>query len=338
MDEGTPAPGIAEVDYLDTSRRPAFATLPGAVHEAVGRVSGAAVVRAHPPVRSGFGGAFAGLVDLADGRQVFVKAAGPTTPHILRSLAREAELLPHIAGLRCATRLVGDGEVDSDGRWQVLVLEALDGSQPGAPWTAEDVDAAHDACLEVASLPAEVVSGMPLVGLPEDLEGAAGQATAALAELARGGREWPAGHVRVTRHATAELARLSASVLDAAAGGHLVHLDVRPDNLVRERDGRMTVVDWNQAVRGAAWVDLVSLWPLQHHHGVDVGRVAGSPLLRGVEDDAVDAFLAFLAGFMLRVADAPPPPGCTEALRAHALFSSDTTLRLLAARRGWAAG
>jgi hypothetical protein len=326
---------VPEVDYLDTSRRPDFADLPSGVHAAVARLVGSGVERAHPPVRSGFGGGFAGLVDLVDGRRVFVKAAGPTMPHLVRALGREALLLPHLADLRCPPRLLGGCAPDAADGWQVLVLEALDGTQPGGPWTDEDAEATHAACLEVASLPAGAVAAMPLTGLRDDLAGAEGAVTRLLGDIADGSRDWPPGHVRVTAGAAGELARLSAAVLEATGGDQLVHLDLRPDNLVRERDGRIRVVDWNQAARGAAWVDLVSLWPLQHHHGVDVGRLAASPLLRAVEAGSVDAFLAFLVGFMLRTVDAPTPPGCTDSLRAHALFLSDTTVRLLAARRGW---
>ena len=72
-----------------------------------------------------------------------------------------------------------------------------------------------------------------------------------------------------------------------------------------------------------------------HHQGIDLGRFDGSPLLVGSAPDDLDALLAFLVGFMLAHVDAPPPPGCTTALRAHAVFFSDTTVRLLAHRRGW---
>ena len=130
-------------------------------------------------------------------------------------------------------------------------------------------------------------------------------------------------------------AREPAGVGPAVRGDALLHLDVRPDNLLLEPGGTMRVVDWNQAVLGAPWVDLVSLWPLMHHHGIDLARFDGSPLLAGVPDERVDALLAFFVGFMLYGIDDPPPPGCTPALRAHALFFAETTLRLMAARRGW---
>ena len=110
------------------------------------------------------------------------------------------------------------------------------------------------------------------------------------------------------------------------------------DNLVREPDGRIRAVDWNHLCLGAPWVDLVTLWPLMHHQGVDVRRFATSPLLDGVPHDAVDTLLAWFVGFMLADLDEPPPFGCTPALRSHALFFSDTALRLLAHRRGWTLG
>lgn len=326
---------VPEVDYLRTSRRPRFESLPHAVRVAVGAVAGSPVRRASPPVGSGFGGAFAGLLELGDGRRVFAKAAGTTTPHVQRALAREASLLPHLRGLGCASRPVGSVDVEAGGLWRVLVLEAIPGTQPGGPWTAEDADATHAACVEIASAPSEMVAPLGLGTAADDLAGEV-DAVPTLEGLASGGRTWPPGHVVPDDGAAFELAGLAAGVLDAVRGDALLHLDLRPDNLVREPSGRMRVVDWNQAVVGAPWVDLVSLWPLMHHHGVDVARFATSPLLSGADDDDVDAFLAFMVGFMLEDVDEPPPPGCTPALRAHALFFSDTTLRLLAARRGWA--
>lgn len=328
---------VPEVDYLATSRRPSFESLPGVVHDAVGPIAGAPVRRAHAAVASGFGGAFAGLLDLVDGRRVFAKVAGPGTPHIQRALAREGALLPLLRGLGCASRLVGMTDLETDGLWRVLVLEAIEGTQPGGPWTEADADATHAACVEIAATPAEVVGAMGLGTTADDLA-AAREAIATLERLAAGSLGWPDGHARPDSAAAVELARLGGGVAQAVRGEALNHLDVRPDNLVREPSGRMRVVDWNQAARGAPWVDLVSLWPLMHHHGVEVTRFAGSPLLTGAADDDVDAFLAFMVGFMLTNIDAPPPPGCTPALRAHALFFSDTTLRLLAVRRGWRLG
>ena len=329
---------VPEVDYLRTSSRLRFGDLPSAVHRAVADSAGADVAAAGPPVTSGFGGAYAGLVDLADGRRAFVKAAGPAHPHVLGALARESVLLPQLSVLECSPRVVGGCEVDAkDGTWRVLVLEALDGTQPGAPWTEEDVAAVHDACVEIASTPPAVVDALSLTSAADDLQSAR-DVVPALTELASGARSFPTGHVVPERAALDELVGLAAGIGDAVRGDRLVHLDLRPDNLLRQGDGRMRVVDWNQAVAGPAWLDLVTLWPLMHHQGVDLRRFDESPLLAGSAPDDHDALLAFLVGFMLAHVDAPPPPGCTTALRAHAVFFSDTTLRLLAHRRGWEVG
>ena len=325
---------VPEVDYLATSLRPAFGTLPGAVREAVGRVAGSPVVGAAPPVGSGFGGAFAGLLTLADGRRVFGKVAGPSLPHIVGALAREAVLLPRLRGLRCASRSLGSTEVDVDGTWRVLVLETIDGAQPGRPWTYAQADAAHESLLEIAALDPSVLEGVPVESAESDL-GDDPRAGQTLEELASGARAWPVGLARPDHAVLDGIRDLAAGVGPAVRGEALLHLDVRPDNLLLEPGGTMRVVDWNQAVLGAPWVDLVSLWPLMHHHRIDLSRFDGSPLLAGVPDERVDALLAFFVGFMLHGIDDPPPPGCTPALRAHALFFAETTLRLMAARRGW---
>ncbi len=325
---------VAEVDYLATSLRPPFDALPARVRAAVGEVAGSPVVGCDPPVRSGFGGATAGLVHLDDGSRVFVKVAGPSMPQIRSSLAREATLLPRVARLRTPSRMVGALDVEARGAWFVLVLEAIDGTQPGGPWTAEDADAVEAACREVAGADEDLLAALDLGTAADELAGGTA-GVPALRRLSTGAQPWPEGFAVPAPDAAADLARLSTGVLDAVAGPALVHLDVRPDNLLRERDGRMRVVDWNQASLGAPWLDLVSLWPLMHHHGVDVGRFDGSPLLVGASPDDVDAFLAFLVGFMLENAGAPPPPGCTEALRRHQVFYADTAVRLLADRRGW---
>lgn len=263
---------LPEVDYAATSSRPAFASLPDEVRVACGDAVRGVVVDAAPPVGSGFTGAYAGLLTLADGRRVFAKAAGPGLPHVVAGLAAEERILPRLAGLRCPSRLAGVAEVPTaEGSWRVLLVEEIDGRQPGAPWTAADADAAVSACLEVAALDGEA----------------------------------------------------------------LVHGDVRPDNLLVETGGSARVVDWNHPTLGAPWVDLVGLWPLMAHHGVDVRRFAEVPVLAGVTDAEIDAFLAVLAGFMVCDVDAPPPPGCTPALRRHQLLMAGATVELLGARRGW---
>lgn len=326
---------LPEVDYAATSARPAFASLPDEVRVACGDAVHGIVVDAAPPVGSGFTGAYAGLLTLADGRRVFAKAAGPGLPHVVAGLAAEERILPLLAGLRCASRLAGAAEVPTaGGLWRVLLVEAIDGRQPGGPWTVPDADAAALACLEVATLPAHDAAGVTSTRLAPTL-GADVEALTTLDGLAAGARAWPAELPAPRPRHLAELATVAGRAERALDGESLVHGDVRPDNLLVEARGTARVVDWNHATLGAPWVDLVGLWPLMAHHGVDVRRFAGAPVLTGVTDADVDAFLAVLVGFMVCDVDAEPPPGCTPALRRHQLLMAGAAVALLGARRRW---
>lgn len=322
-------------DYDHTSARPDFTALPEMVRAEVARLAGGPISRAEPPVTSGFTGSYAGTVHLADSRRVFVKAAGPAMPHVVAGLRREAEVLPRLAALACASRLIGAGSPATDeGVWEVLVLEHLAGHQPGMPWTTPDADAAHDACLEVASAPVQLRADLGLTGVASEVL-ADPEVLALFPRLATGAAPWPPQIALPSREQFAELDGLIQRIPSALAGTALCHLDVRPDNLLIVA-GRAVLVDWNWVCAGPPWLDFVGLWPHMAYDGIDLSRYADSPLLAGVDPDDVDCFLAVLTAYMLRGWDAPPPPGCTPALRAHGTWQAEVLLDLLAARRGWA--
>ncbi len=326
---------LPSVDYAATSSRPTYWSLPDAVRAACGEAVHQEVVDAGAPVRSGFTGAYAGLLTLADGRRVFAKAAGPDLPHVVAGLVAEARMLPLLAGLRCASRFAGAAEVPTDdGSWQVLVVESIDGHQPGAPWTAVEADAAVAACLEIAALPPDAARAVTTTRLAPVL-GGDDEALAALDGFASATLRWPSELPAPPPEHLETVATLGRRAENALDGDALVHGDVRPDNLLVEDAGSVRVVDWNHATLGAPWVDLVGLWPLMHHHGIDVRRFREVGVLEGVEDDDIDAFLSLLVGFMLCDVDAPPPPGCTPALRSHQLLMAGTSMALLGSRRGW---
>lgn len=96
-----------ELDYRRTSSRPAFDDLPSEVQVGIATVAGSAIEVAHPPVTTGFTGAYAGLLALRDGRRVFAKAAGPLAPFALQAIPREAGILRVLADRVTAPRLVG---------------------------------------------------------------------------------------------------------------------------------------------------------------------------------------------------------------------------------------
>ena len=77
--------------------------------------------------------------------------------------------------------------------------------------------------------------------------------------------------------------------------------------------------------------------PLMALDGLDTGALmSGSPLTRDADPEHVDAFLAAVTVYMAGNLDAPPPPGCTPALRHHQHHMAGAFLAMLADRRGWA--
>lgn len=320
-----------ELDYRRTADRPAFADLPGEVRARFAELAGGAVV-AEPPVRSGFTRAYAGRLRLEDGRAVFAKAADPAAPHARVAIERESSVLAHLAGRATAPRLVGSAAVDE---WRLIVMEAVDGDMPGMPWTPDAAEAVHRACLTAAEVPSDVVAELTGDRLAHDL-GSDPVALVALESLAGGLDPWPGWLAPLAAQHRRELADLAHHAAVALAGEQVVHGDLRPDNLVVDDAGTARMVDWNWVSRGPAWVDFVGLWPLMAHHGLDLSGWQGSPLLVGVDPDAVDAFLAVVVGLMVDKARGDDSSPSLGLLRAHQRFTAHTFLALLAGRRGWA--
>lgn len=328
------------VDYRATSARPAWADLPEAVQHEVGRIAGSAVVSAAPAVTSGFTGSYAGEVTCADGRGVFVKAGGPDMPHVVSALAQEAHVLAHLPrGIPAPTLVGATGAAGCDG-WNVLLLEVIDGRMPGQPWTPADVASAHRACRTLAELTTPVPAGLETPSVA--LEMARDVAVLATVQALDAGTfvvtpAMPAG----LRSWAGRLARLARGVMedtDLLAGETLTHGDLRPDNLLVDRHGTTWVVDWNWVGVGPAWVDLVGLLPMMAAHGIDTAEIlTTSPLTRGADPAAVDGYLAVIACYMLTGLDAPPPPGCTPALRAHQGLMARLFVDLVARHRRWSA-
>ncbi|SDP12515.1 Phosphotransferase enzyme family protein [Pedococcus dokdonensis] len=320
------------LDYRHTTTRPDFAQLPSAVRAGIEAAAGAAVEVAFPSVTTGFTGAYAGLLALRDGRRVFAKAAGPAAPFALEAIPREAEILHRLGGRVTAPTAVGAAAVDD---WQLLVLEAIDGHLPGMPWTDTDADAAHAACLELAALDPTAVAELTETSLAVEV-GADPAALGCLDELANGARAWPHGIPPLSPQAARELAGLGGLAAHALVGDRLVHSDLRPDNILVTPGGRARFVDWNWVARGPAWCDYVGLLPLMSHDGLDVdAMVRRSPLLDGVDAEAVDAFLAVLTGYFIAACEQPVVPGSQSLVRAHQRHLAKAFLALLSHRRGW---
>ena len=322
------------VDYAETSRRPTWSHLPEAVRDAVGRLGGGVVQAAELPVRSGFTGSYAGIVTTGRGRRLFAKAGAPEQPHVVAALAQEAFVLEALPAGIPAPPLVGFDSVDG---WSVLVLGVVAGRMPGRPWSPDEVEAVHRTCLTMAELGTPWRATDPVLGHRLSVD----------PEILAVGRALVDGSFDVAADQPGWLdrhrVRVGELVLGAEGrfdGDTLCHGDLRPDNLlVTEGPANpavATVVDWNWVGAAAPWVDWVGLLPLMATQGVDTDALlASSPLTRDADPEAVDAFVANIAAYMLGGYRNEPPPGCTPALRRHQLLMAHVFLEFLRGRRGW---
>ena len=113
----------ARPPYEHTAVRPAWEELPPAVRNRVAELAGAEIIGA-AVAGAGFTRGFAGVLHLAGGGWVFVKAAGPDLPVVLSSYRAEASVLAHLSPAVPAPRLRFSDEVEG---WLLLGIDAVRG-------------------------------------------------------------------------------------------------------------------------------------------------------------------------------------------------------------------
>jgi Ser/Thr protein kinase RdoA (MazF antagonist) len=187
----------------------------------------------------------------------------------------------------------------------------VDGRQPALPWEDEQLD------LVLASLDrlAEALTPAP-VAVPGIGKYLGGDFTGwqILASKAPDDRLDPWARVRLS-----ELAALESTWAAHAEGDTLLHADIRADNLLLS-DGRVMVVDWPHACRGAAFADLVLFAPSVTMQGgpEPAELLARSPAGRDASPEAVTAVVCALAGYFTQRSLEPPPPGLPTVRRFQA--------------------
>ena len=275
-----------------------WSAVPESVRAAVDVMVASPVVSTSPVV-GGFSPGPAVRAVLADGRSVFLKAAGlalnPLSPEMHR---READIVRLLPPTVPAPRLIG---VVDDGDWVALVTEWIDGHNPDAS-SHHDVDR----LLAQVDLVASHEAPLGLATFADTHPGVLSNWTAAASCPPAGLDSWSRSHLEV-------LAELDQRAPAATTGVRLVHADLRNDNVVLAAVGPRgdRVVDWTAACAGAPWLDLVGLLPALHLDGGPPPAAVfdDHPLARQADPGAVDAFVAALAGYFTCQALRPPPPG-----------------------------
>ncbi|MCX5183430.1 phosphotransferase [Streptomyces sp. NBC_00268] len=276
--------------------------LPRSLRDAVADMLGAPV-RTAVTQEGGFSPGAAARVTTTDHRRAFVKAVSaevnPDSPSLHRTEARNASALPPSAP---APRLIGSYD---DGTWVALVFEDVAGRQPHVPWREGEFRRVLDAVEELSRTltPAPFDAPPAAESLAHAFQGWRQLVDAGDTE-GEGFAPWTAVHLR-------ELAELSAPWAEFAAGDTLAHADLRADNVLLAKDGRVVFVDWPHAVRAAPWFDLLLMLPcVRAQGGPDPEEVFTThPLGRAADPEGVTATLAALAGYFVRQSRQPPPPG-----------------------------
>jgi hypothetical protein len=230
------------------------------------------------------------VVELSDGRSVFVKAAfdGKTRGW----LRAEHQIYERVSGPFMPAFL---GWEDKDA--SVLILEDLSKADWPPPWSPEKIDAVQRSLAELHEL--RPPPGLRRPDEVDDLRG--GWRTVAedpkpFLDLGVCSKTW------LEKHLPRLLAASDEALLD---GDSLVHLDIYSGNLCVE-DDRCVFVDWSNTAQGNPLLDLALWLPSLH--------VEGGPPPDEFSGDGLAEMAAVFAGYLGCRAGMPepesvPPPG-----------------------------
>lgn len=301
--------------------------LPASIHRAVEEILEGPVVEATSQA-NGYSPGSADRVRSEDGNRAFVKAVSVERNADTYDLhRRELAVLRMLPATVSAPRLLGAFE---DSEWVALIIEDVDGTHPSQAPTEAEISAVLSA---LEAMPA--IRGRPeWAGLPE-----------VRAELAPAFNGW--GRIRHDRQAETlpasarerldELEELAERAAGAVEGDHLVHLDLRSDNILLDSTGRIRLIDWPWAGVGSRWLDALTFLLDARMRGSDCDAdktIAAHPLFTDATDREIDAVLSGLASYFFDAARRPAPANIPT-LRAFQYDEGLAALAWLRQRRGW---
>ncbi|MFE3099465.1 phosphotransferase [Nocardia tengchongensis] len=310
------------VVFEGVARRDEWPDLPEPVREAMADRLGGRVVSAVNQ-RGGYSHGMASVLTLADGSRVFAKAVRDSDG-LARAYRVEATAAQGLSELVSTPAVLFT--LDSDG-WFVVVFEFVDGRHP-------DLSRPNElrAVLALLARMAEALTPSPLAGIPT-VAGKFGPILRSWSRFAEQGappdlNPWAVRHLE-------RLADLETRWLDRAGGDTLLHTDLRPDNLLIDTGGSVSVVDWAWPCRGAAWLDLAALAPAIASAGVDPDPIlVEHPVTADLDPAAIDSFLCALAGYWSVQSRQSPPPR-SPGLRLYQARAAQTSLSWLEFRTRW---
>ncbi|WP_331759876.1 phosphotransferase (plasmid) [Streptomyces sp. NBC_01525] len=267
----------------------------------------------------GFGHQLAATLRLDGGRRVFIKAApddDPLTPANLHEAAVLGALPPGAP----APDLLG---IHHSGGWTAVVIAHLDGPHPDLSPRSGDAEQTFALLDKLTSSPAPAPYIAAVRTAPSPMGALHGWNELLCAP--------PADLDPAARARLPQLAELEAAWPALAHGDHIVHGDLRADNMVHDRRLGVTFVDWAHATTGPACTDAASLAPqlvLAGHQPADVARLLREHPATAENPGTTTAFLAALTGHWHRNARRPAPPGA-PGLRAYQHRAAAAGLALL---------
>jgi len=298
--------------------RVAYDALPPDIRGWVEATLGSAVVRATTQV-GGFSPGVAARLECTDGTRAFVKAvSAEVNAESVTLHRREADVLRLLPAELPVPRLLASYDEDP---WLVLMIEDVEGAQPRLPWCDDELDRVLALARAVTG-----VTGLDLRTFADHLADWRGWAV--LAGSGGPADEWSRRHLDA-------LVTLERDAEDAVVGDHLLHLDLRADNVLLG-SAQDWLVDWPWASAGAPWVDVaVAGIPISMQGGPAPEEVLRrSGLVRVGDQEGVTAVIAAFAGLMAHRSSLPPPPGIPT-VREFQAAQGRIALDWLRERTGW---